>query len=244
MIELPEILEGEDSSVLLIADHASNRVPPDIDLEIPCDLLAKHIAWDIGTERLTRLLAKRLAAPAVIAVVSRLVIDLHRDPAHVGLVPVASDGYPIPGNVASDIPPRIARFHVPHHAAIDAMRQRNRPVLIAALHSFTPSLESKPSLRPWEVGLLYNRDDRAARIAIEWLTERGHVVGDNQPYSGRLLNATQDRHAEAHDIPYLTIEVRNDLIANDDGVVWWAGILADMIDHVRNRVAPMAPPAT
>lgn len=244
MIELPEILDGRDRSILLLADHASNRVPGDIDLGIAPDLLGTHIAWDIGTDALARELARLFDSPAVIATISRLVIDLHRDPQHAGLVPTVSDGHAIPGNVDADIPARIARFHAPHHDCIDRLRRRHAPDLIVALHSFTPVLKSAPAPRPWEVGLLYNRDDRAARIAIDWLKERGHVVGDNQPYSGRLLNATQDRHAEAHGIPYLTIEIRNDLIADAAGVARWAAILRAMIVDVRNRVAQTPPPAT
>ena len=55
--------------------------------------------------------------------------------------------------------------------------------------------------RPWDVGLLYNQDDRAARIAIDLFAEMGLTVGDNEPYSGKQLNATMDRHAEANGIP-------------------------------------------
>ena len=56
------------------------------------------------------------------------------------------------------------------------------------------------------------------------------VVGDQQPYSGVLLNATMNRHAEANGIPYVGIEIRQDLIGDPAGQAAWAGRLATMLD--------------
>ena len=64
------------------------------------------------------------------------------------------------------------------------------------------------------------------------------VAGDNQPYSGKLLNTTMNRHAEANGIPYLGIEVRQDLIDTQAGVERWSAILAPMIEAVCRGVAP------
>jgi hypothetical protein len=84
------------------------------------------------------------------------------------------------------------------HDALAALLDAAPPALILSLHSFTPSLRSAPEeARPWQVGVLYNADDRAARLAIPLLAAEGLVVGDQQPYSGKLLNATMNRHAEA-----------------------------------------------
>jgi predicted N-formylglutamate amidohydrolase len=80
--------------------------------------------------------------------------------------------------------------------------------------------------------VLYNEDDRAARLAIPLLAAEGLVVGDQQPYSGRLLNATMNRHAEAEGRPYLGIEVRQDQIADADGQVLWAERLARIANAV------------
>jgi predicted N-formylglutamate amidohydrolase len=81
--------------------------------------------------------------------------------------------------------------------------------------------------------LLYNEDDRAARHAIRLFEAQGCMVGDNVPYSGKDLNATMNRHAEAHGRPYLAIEIRNDLIADEAGQSRWSAMVAD----VANRVA-------
>lgn len=232
----PEILPGT-ADILLVADHASADVPPGIDLGVPSALLADHVAVDIGTDALTRRLARALSAPAIIATVSRLVVDCNRDPADPGAIPASSDGHIISGNwdlPAAEHELRIAAIHAPYHAAITARIAECRPALIVSVHSFTPSLASRPEEeRPWPVGILYNRDDRAARLGLFALAVRGLHVGDNQPYSGRDLNYTMDRHAEAAHIPYLGIEVRNDGLRTREGVARWTHILADCIAMVR-----------
>lgn len=239
-----ELIAGGDRTILFLCDHASGHVPDDIDLGVDPALLDKHIAVDIGAGELTRALAATLDAPAILATVSRLVIDLNREIGHGGLVPERSDGHTIFGNVDLDPAPRIARFHRPYHARIEAEVDRNRPVLIVAVHSFTPTLETGGAPRPWEVGILSNRDRRAADIMIPLLADHGFTVGDNQPYSGQVLNATLDRHAEARGIASLSLEIRNDQIDDGAGVSRWAGILSPVIATVRNRLALEGPFAT
>lgn len=80
--------------------------------------------------------------------------------------------------------------------------------------------------------MLYNQDDRAARIALPLLAAAGVVTGDQLPYSGKLLNATMNRHGEATGTPYLGLEVRQDLIGDDVGVARWANKLRPVIEHV------------
>ena len=235
-MSLPEILPGT-ADLLLIADHASADVPPGIDLGIPPALLNDHIAVDIGTNALTRRLARALSAPAIIATVSRLVMDLNRDPADLGAVPASSDGHIIPGNwnlAQTERELRIAALHTPYHDAIAAHIAARRPALIISVHSFTPQLATRPEEdRPWPIGILYNHDARAARLGLVALASRGLHVGDNQPYSGSTLNYTCDRHAEATGIPYLGIEIRNDGLLDRQGVARWTHILADCIAGVR-----------
>lgn len=239
----PDVVDG-DADVLLLCDHASAHVPADIDLGIAPVLLERHIAVDIGAEALTRALAARLGAPAILGTVSRLVIDLHRQVDHPHLIPAISDGHVIPGNGLPDRGLRVARFHAPYHQAVAIRIRQNRPRLIVSVHSFTPALEAGGDPRPWEVGILYNRDTRAARLAIEHLSQAGIMTGDNQPYSGRLLNATLNRHGEGNGIPSLAVEVRNDLILTDAGVARWAEILAAMTGRLRNTLAPDGPERT
>lgn len=233
----PDILDGR-SDVLILCDHASNHVPGDIDLGIDPTLLDRHIAIDLGAAAVSERLAHILGAPAILATVSRLVIDFNREPDSPGLIPRTSDSHAIPGNDHADRAARIARFHAPYHAAIAAEIRARRPALLVSVHSFTPRLEHHDGAdRPWQIGILYNRDARAARPGIAHLTAAGIVTGDNQPYSGRILNATMNRHAEAAGIPYLGLEIRNDLIADRDGVARWAETCAHLVSSVRHHLA-------
>lgn len=224
-------IEGDAASgLLLIGDHASNHVPADIDLGVPPALLEEHVAIDIGVEPLGRTLCAALGCPGMLGGVSRLVADLNREEDRPTLVPLRSDGHEIPGNRGVSAADRIERFWRPYHARLAALIAANRPAMLISLHSFTPQLREDPhQQRPWQIGILYNRDDRAARIAIPLLEAAGVVTGDNLPYSGKLLNATMNAHGEAGGIPYLGIEVRQDLIDFEEGVTRWTEILAPVI---------------
>ena len=84
--------------------------------------------------------------------------------------------------------------------------------------------------------MLYNQDDRAARIAIPMLAAEGLIVGDNLPYSGRDLNYTMNRHAEGEGRPYLGIEIRQDLAQTPGTQARWAQILANLAQRVASAL--------
>jgi len=221
--------------ILVVADHASNRVPEDIDLGIDPALLTQHIAVDIGVREVAEAMAQTPGIAAFLCNASRLVCDCNRDEGAPAIVPIASDGHAIPGNELShaEHEARLDRFFRPYHAGLAEQLDAVPPGLILSLHSFTPQLVSNPQeKRPWQVGVLYNEDDRAARIAIPLLEAEGLVVGDQQPYSGKLLNATMNRHAEVEGRPYLGIEVRQDEIGHPAGQGEWAERLARICNEV------------
>ena len=229
-----QVGEAVPGRIVCVADHASNFVPPAIELGIPRELLDTHIALDIGVEGIADRLSRRHAVPAHIACVSRLVCDLHRTEDDPAVVPTTSDGHLIPGNIGADIEARLAKYHRPYHTALAEWLDAAQPELIVALHSFTPKLESVAGEeRPWEVALLYNADDSAAQHAMRLFREEGLTVGDNEPYSGKQLNATMDRHAEAHGRRYLTLEIRQDLVTTEADQARWAALITD----VANRTA-------
>lgn len=220
--------------ILVVSDHASNRVPDDIVLGIDPMLLNQHIAVDIGVAEVGALMAERPGIAAFQGNVSRLVCDFNREVHAPAVIPIASDGHVILGNALSHEghAARIARFFDPYHVALRLLLNAAPPSLILSLHSFTPQLASSAEPRPWQVGVLYNHDDRAARLAIPRLEGEGLVVGDQQPYSGRLLNATMNTHAEADGRPYLGIEVRQDQIGDPAGQAEWAERLARISNEV------------
>jgi predicted N-formylglutamate amidohydrolase len=233
-------IEGDRCDLLLIADHASNHVPTGIELGVAPELLDQHIAIDIGVKPLAELLCMRLGCPAVLGGVSRLVIDYNRELHADGLIPHASDGEIIAGNAGLDHAKRdarIDRWWRPYHGLIADKIETSEPKMLISLHSFTPRLSTTAEERPWQIGVLYNLDERAARIAIPLLEDEGVVTGDNLPYSGKLLNATMNTHAEGNGIAYLGLEVRQDLISDAAGVAHWGGLLAPIIARTAESLA-------
>lgn len=227
--------EPRFGGILVVSDHASNRVPDDIDLGIDPALLNEHVAIDIGVAAVAERMAERRGIAAFLGNVSRLVCDCNRDEGAPTIVPRVSDGHAIPGNAldARGLEARLNRFYRPYHAALAELLDRAPPALILSLHSFTPSLKSRPQeLRSWQVGVLYNEYERAARLAIPLLESEGLTVGDQQPYSGKELNATMNMHAEADGRPYVGIEVRQDQIGDAAGQAKWAERLARIANEV------------
>ena len=223
--------------IVCVSDHASNQVPEGIDLGIDPALMNEHIAVDIGVEAVAEAMAEHHDIPAHLAMVSRLVVDLHREEDHPGVVPQSSDGHIIHGNAGVDIEARLSGIYRPYHEAMAKWLDEHAPFLIISLHSFTPKLATSDEPRPWEVAFLYNEDDRAARLAIQFFEEEGLCVGDNEPYSGRQLNATMNRHAEPFGRPYLATEIRQDLIASPEGQKHWAALLAKVASRVAQELS-------
>lgn len=223
--------------ILIVADHASSRVPDDIDLGIDPALMGLHIAIDIGVAGVAERMVARpdaLGTAAWLGNVSRLVCDYNRKHDVPGMMPEVSDGHAIPGNVLTpeQRQARVTRFFEPYHAGLAALLRDTPPALMLSLHSFTPDLATCDKPRPWQVGVLYNQDERAARLAIPLLEAMDLVVGDQEPYSGKLLNASMNRHAEPNGLPYISIEIRQDLIADAEGQAVWAGRMASMCADV------------
>ncbi len=226
--------EAARGGIVAVCDHASNRVPDGIELGLSAAALETHIAYDLGAAGVAERLARRHGIAAMLSDVSRLVIDHHREEESDGLIPTSSDGTLIPGNIGANREKRLNDYYRPYHRAMETWLEQVNPGLILSIHSFTPTLESKPDEeRPWEIGLLYNNDENAALHAIRLFGELGVTVGDNEPYSGKELNATMNRHAEAMGRPYCAIEIRNDLILQERGQARWAAIIADVAGRVK-----------
>lgn len=224
---------------LILVDHASNRIPPEYsDLGLPKAELDRHIAYDIGVAPLAQILAERFNAPALCTCFSRLLIDANRGEDDPTLVMRISDGAVVPGNRAVDPAERerrLARFHRPYHAAIEALLARmlatGRPPAILAIHSYTAVW--KGARRPWHAGVLWDRDPRLAAPLLAALgAEHGIRVGDNEPYTGALKNDTMYRHGTARGFAHALLEVRNDLIATPAGVLEWADRLQPILAKV------------
>lgn len=228
-----EYIPGDLSSgLLLLCDHARNTVPPGYgDLGVPAEQFRRHIGYDIGARAVTLELAKRLAAPACLTTFSRLFIDPNRGEDDPTLIMRLSDGAVVPGNADVDAAERsfrIQAFHEPYHSLIDdtldAMKAVSPPPVVVSIHSFTPVWRGVP--RPWHATVLWDCDPRAVEPMLAGLRAQDDlVVGDNEPYDGALKNDTMYRHATRNGLAHVLLELRQDLIADDNGAKEWAGRL-------------------
>ncbi len=239
-----EQIHGNTSKgLVLLADHATNKLPDHYkNLGLPQKAFERHIAYDIGVESLTRKLAGILNAPAVLCRFSRLLIDPNRGEDDPTLIMKLSDGAIISGNYpisTQEWDNRIATYYRPYHAAIAqtieaVAKSTARASLVLSLHSYTPAWKNVP--RPWHAAVLWDSDERAARGLINALERPGDIlVGDNEPYDGALKGDTMYRHCHRLGIPHALLEVRQDLIADEQGIEDWAIRLAPIFDALNNR---------
>src|SRR5262245_27241381 len=222
---------------VLLCDHASNRVPDEYQsFGFAADQLGLHIAWDPGALGVALLLSGTLDAPLFWPDVSRLVIDCNRPADAASLIVVESEGRAVPANVGlsgKERARRIERIHTPYHDAVDACLARRLaaglPTVLIAIHSFTPVYLGKA--RFWQVGLVFDEDDRMANALIKGLAaDRGLLVGINQPYApADLVYYTVGRHARTHRVPAAMIEIRNNEIGDEAGQKRWANRLAEIL---------------
>ena len=229
-MEVTETVRGARRDLLLVCDHASNRIPAEFaGLGLDDEALASHIGWDIGAGALTRRLAALLDAPALLCRFSRLLVDPNRALNHPQAIPAESGGVRVPGNeglTPAERECRAARFHRRWHEAIAAaLDGLGAPALVAA-HSFTPVLDVGE--RPWQASVLHDDDERLARPLLRALRRcDGLTIGDNEPYTGySSLSYTLPHHAGRRGLRSAALEVRQDLLASQEGVERWAHILA------------------
>lgn len=245
MTDLPYRLvnEGGPAPMVIICDHASNRVPAGYgDLGLAPASFERHIAWDIGAAGISEILARRFNAPAILATVTRLLIDCNRQFEDPGLAPAVSDGTEIPANrdlSAEERTKRWQTYHQPYHAAIareiDRLLAISRDPVLLSIHSMTPNLRGQA--RPWQIAVCWDGDQRLSAPMLAALRKRpGIVVGDNEPYR---LDPAEDysvpHHATRRGLKHLQIEFRQDEVADAAGQKRWAGLLGDCLDDVLAR---------
>ncbi|MEQ1936713.1 N-formylglutamate amidohydrolase [Mesorhizobium sp. CN5-321] len=239
-----DLVEGDrGKGLVLVADHAGRALPDEYGaLGLPASEFDRHIAYDIGVEKVTRELAALLGAPAVLANFSRLLIDPNRGEDDPTLIRQLYDGTVVPGNypmTAEERERRLVRFYRPYHDAVASMvasvaEASGVAPFLFSVHSFTPVMQGVA--RPWHVGILWDSDDRAPKPLIEALSaEADLVVGDNEPYDGALRGDTMFKHAIVNGFAHALVEIRQDLIADNTGAVAWANRLAPIVDAINRR---------
>ncbi len=202
--------------------------------------LRRHIAYDIGAQTVTRRLAALTGALAALAMFSRLLIDPNRGEDDPTLVMRISDGALIPGNArigAREIARRVEAFWRPYRDAcagpIEAALARGAVPALIGIHSFTPHFQGLA--RPWQVGVLWDKDPRLALPLIEALRAENLVVGDNEPYDGALRGDTMYEHSTRRGLPGALIEIRQDLLETPEQCEAWAARLARILPPILAR---------
>jgi predicted N-formylglutamate amidohydrolase len=181
---------AEAPALLLSCEHAGNRVPRGYQyLFRNCrTLLTSHRAYDFGALPCARTLARRLRAPLIAAVHSRLLVDLNRSPGHPALFSARTRRLSQAGKQLL-----LARHYYPYrHRVEDWIRARiiaGIPVIHIAVHSFSPSLNG--IVRRADIGLLYDPARRGeATLCHRWHAALHEASGGkiavrrNYPYRG------------------------------------------------------------
>ncbi len=238
-----EIISGRsDAGLILICDHAVSALPANYGtLGLPPEELERHIAVDIGALAMTEEVAQELDAPAIFTKFSRLLIDVNRGLDDPTLVMRISDGVIVPGNRHLDEAERAKRvrlYYEPYHLAIDKMIETcsaaGVPPVLLSIHSFTENWKGVP--RPWHAAILWDRDHRFAVPMLEALRANpGIVVGENEPYDGKLAGDCMWQHGTRRGLAHTIIEVRQDLVRTAEGQKAWARRIASAATAVLGR---------
>jgi predicted N-formylglutamate amidohydrolase len=231
---------GATSRFFLICDHAGNVVPRRLDrLGLPQAELDRHIGIDIGILGVARTLAEQLDATLIFQRYSRLLIDCNRQPHSPTAMAEVADGTAVPGNRGLDAmarEARVAEVMTPYHDAIErALDEREAagvPTLLVSMHSFTPQLLAAPADRPWPIGLCWGPSEHFSRHVHAHLVEDDGrlLVGANQPYTVDMVHDYSiPVHGEDRGLPYVEIEIRQDLLSDAAAQTGWAERLARVL---------------
>lgn len=225
---------------LFTCEHASNRligVEPE-----PGDraLLDDHWGHDIGAGPLTEALAHRLDSLAVLSDFTRLLVDPNRGLDSPTLVVDRCGDVPVGFNRGLDratIRRRIETLYAPYHGTVDrVLRARTQRGLthLVSIHSFTP--EYLGERRPMEVGVLFDDYALEANALAVALEAEGFAVALNAPYSGLggAFVYSIMKHGRAHGVPFVELEVRNDLLRGE-------AERADVADRIARALVAFAP---
>lgn len=233
---------------VLTCEHAGIAVPDSMNLlGLSPEDYTRHYAYDIGAAAVTRALAARLDAPAILANYSRLIVDLNRSENHPTTFPVHGEGKPIPANLDMSVMEREERldvFYRPYHKALSELIERKRqscttPALLS-VHSFTRTFFK--FVRPWHIGFLWAQDSRIACSGIEYFSRKGYMTGDNHPYDARICGeCTAYTHGDMHKLPNVIIEYRNDLIDTAEKIGPWIDMSVEWLSSLLDDPAIISP---
>ncbi|MBL8581195.1 MAG: N-formylglutamate amidohydrolase [Rhizobiaceae bacterium] len=221
--------------LLLLCEHAGNRVPgPWCNLGLPAALLESHFGYDPGVDGLTRDLAARLGAPAVLARYSRLFVDYNRFEQDWDHMRPDLGGIPVPANLAINPSEKALRRAI----AVEPVDEAIRPIVtgrraVVSVHSFTPVMGGHR--RDVDIGVLWRKDSAFTRAMLAGLQAHpsGFRIGDNAPYDWRTAMAySLQTYGLDLGLPCFYLEVNNALFSDSETSARVASTIGDALESV------------
>ena len=237
--EPPPVIEYRPdgrSPFVIAVDHAGRRIPRRLgNLGLPLAELERHTAWDLGALEVAMRVSAALDAPLVAQEYSRLVIDCNRTPGSETSIPTMAESLEVPGNIdlsQEEISARRLEIFEPYHARLRALlRERQaarRPTFLVTQHTMTNVL--KGARREMHAAVLYEHDRRLAGVVLEILRRNKELlIAENEPYLVQLTHYTVPHHAEPRGLPYVEVEIRQDLVSEEAGREEWAHRIAQAL---------------
>ncbi|MGI9483251.1 MAG: N-formylglutamate amidohydrolase [Hyphomicrobiales bacterium] len=235
-------------NMLIVCEHASSFIPDEYNgLGLDAKARESHIAWDPGALAVAKYLAVRFDAPLIAQRISRLVYDCNRIAGAHDAIPEKSEIYEIPGNAdlsADERRRRLARYYLPFHDAIAAVAAeksaRGRKPLLVTVHSFAPVYFGRS--REVEVGVLHDEDARLADALIQELAaDERYVVRRNEPYGPEDgVTHTLIEHGISRGLANVMLEIRNNLIADENAETAMADWLGDGVERALARLGRLS----
>ncbi|MHC4393374.1 MAG: N-formylglutamate amidohydrolase [Planctomycetota bacterium] len=224
-----EVLPGDVSvPMLFTCEHAESALPEaygTLGLE-PAEL-DSHWGFDPGIGGVYRSAQREVACKAIHGRLSRLLVDLNREPATpqimrsvIGLGFEGDRHRAVPGNqnlTVEERVERLRRYYRPYHSALNSLgdelvAHHGAALLIVSFHSFTPRFGTED--RNFEIGLLFDDDGRYAEKLRDQLVKAGLRTRLNEPYSGlRGENFSPRIHAHTLGCRQIELELNQGFIA-------------------------------
>jgi predicted N-formylglutamate amidohydrolase len=230
---------------VLICEHAGQLIPTSQgSLGIDAETMSTHIGWDIGAAELSRALSKLLDAPLIMQRYSRLWFDCNRDIDAADAIVEVSDGTTIPANLNLSMEDCKLRYELAYQPfceaiteVIDACVARGESPAIVTIHSFTPVF--KGEVRELHLGVLHDTDSTLADGILGRTSKANESVVSfeidaqrNKPYAAKDgVTHTLALHGVQRQLNNVMLEVRNDLITDEQGQKHWAQCLALLLNE-------------
>lgn len=221
-------------SVLLSCEHGGNQVPTPFRalFRDAGAALNSHRGWDPGAAKLTHVLADRLQAPAYVATVTRLLVDLNRSPTNPRRFSTWTTALAQPEKSAI-----MQAYYYPwrqtvEQALLDAMAQHDR-VLHLSIHSFTPVLGTQ--VRRCDLGLLYDPKHASEKaFANAVARDMGQRMPDlrvrrNYPYTGIQDGFVARLRRQWSAQQYIGLELETNQALYDRGDLSWVAQMAEVL---------------